>query len=1202
MDISNSLTSPALFGATDPSISELDYVVCNFDSNFANWRGKRIVLHGSREYARAIIGAFDDSYHFIAVATSECESRSFAGKEVWSSGRLLAEKPDLIILTERVRHAEAVYQEIGPACRMSGIPLFDMYGLDWLEMRDEIDGQGTRTLEQWLDIIMPYDIVSFEMPDCFMMPNPQSEGAPLICRMSTLSLAKHIVSSGKKLLFIGRRPYTIEEQVESLAASELVGRDEDVRGLFFMRDGEDGAWRTIRATYPDARILHVGNGIPKESVLPRYYGVDTYRMIDGAITDEEWMCLESTIRKSLRPLELKAQLNAAIDLADIVAFDVFDTLLARTTLTPEDVFEIVQEKALDQHMRAEGFANARATAQSNPAALTIDEIYLAVQESLALTDDERDALREIELETEREVLIARDPLCNVFHQVLDAGKRVILVSDMYYSGSTLKQLLGENGITGYEKLLVSSDQRTLKRQGLLDSLLESSMPADRIVFIGNSPSDDIRQALSRGMQAILVPSPISLAFAYGLGRSLHADLTLDQRCELGAAIAEAFADPFAPRALRTLVGPAERHPDLHAPSLAAQGIPSFNESACIHVAPHNERVPIELRQALLFWYPFPTGSRALLLGSDREALAPLLEKHYATLETELSPGARYDLIVALDILDVDDTLQDTVIKLEGALKQDGVLLVGFRNRFGIKYLCGTIDDMVEHPFDTLSAEGKPGIHGRHEMKLHLESAGLLVRRTYYAMPEKNFVQAIYTDDYVPQSGIHDRVMPFDAHNSPLVAIERELYAAIVDEGMLPFVTNYYLMECRKPNAMRPGKQVSHVALSLDRGLERSFITTLFSDGTVLKAAAHPEGSASLKTLYENTEALRQRGIATVDARIEDNGLYMPLVREQPLLAHLDSLLPDNPAAFIGVFEQLYDDVLKSSEQTVIDETDSLRIWHVRAAELGPIMKTGYIDMIPYNAFWDHGVIRYYDQEFSIENCPARYVLFRALRYTYIHLSSAEKSIALDSLKNHFGLTRLWGSFMRREEDFVEENRNRDRYRMIYEWAHPNRREVAKRRKALARSTAEAADKPYGIGLLMGVFDLFHVGHLRLINRARARCRFLRVAVLADDVVQQFKNITPTIPLAQRMEILAAIDGVDEVVAIEGNPSRLEEWRRRPFDCFFSGDDYAGNEYWDWERKELEKRGATIEFFPYTKEQSSTSIRTMLSEFEKAELS
>ena len=138
-------------------------------------------------------------------------------------------------------------------------------------------------------------------------------------------------------------------------------------------------------------------------------------------------------------------------------------------------------------------------------------------------------------------------------------------------------------------------------------------------------------------------------------------------------------------------------------------------------------------------------------------------------------------------------------------------------------------------------------------------------------------------------------------------------------------------------------------------------------------------------------------------------------------------------------------------------------------------------------------------------------------------------------------------------------------------------------------------KKYNIGLLMGVFDLFHVGHLRLIQRASACCRYLRVGVLSDDLVEKYKNRRPVIPLDERMEILSAIRGVDEVVPITDDPSRLLEYDRRPFDCFFSGDDYNGNAYWEWERQELRKRGSDIVFFPYTKEQSTTSIRSRMKE-------
>ena len=133
-------------------------------------------------------------------------------------------------------------------------------------------------------------------------------------------------------------------------------------------------------------------------------------------------------------------------------------------------------------------------------------------------------------------------------------------------------------------------------------------------------------------------------------------------------------------------------------------------------------------------------------------------------------------------------------------------------------------------------------------------------------------------------------------------------------------------------------------------------------------------------------------------------------------------------------------------------------------------------------------------------------------------------------------------------------------------------------------------KKYHIGILMGVFDMFHIGHLKLIRNANNYCDYLRICVLSDELVYRFKQKYPVIPLEDRMEILAAVKGVDEVVAITDDPSRLLEYKRRPFDCFFSGDDYRGNEYWEYERKELNKLGADIMFFPYTKEQSTTKIR------------
>ena len=142
---------------------------------------------------------------------------------------------------------------------------------------------------------------------------------------------------------------------------------------------------------------------------------------------------------------------------------------------------------------------------------------------------------------------------------------------------------------------------------------------------------------------------------------------------------------------------------------------------------------------------------------------------------------------------------------------------------------------------------------------------------------------------------------------------------------------------------------------------------------------------------------------------------------------------------------------------------------------------------------------------------------------------------------------------------------------------------------------------YKVGYLAGVFDLFHVGHLNLIKRAKERCEYLIVGALTDELVIQFKKNPPYIPFEERKQILEAIRYVDEVVAVdEENHEKMKAWNKYHFDCLFSGDDYSGNPYWIEDQKALQNVGSNIEFFPYTKSTSSTMIKAAIGKANKTE--
>lgn len=137
-------------------------------------------------------------------------------------------------------------------------------------------------------------------------------------------------------------------------------------------------------------------------------------------------------------------------------------------------------------------------------------------------------------------------------------------------------------------------------------------------------------------------------------------------------------------------------------------------------------------------------------------------------------------------------------------------------------------------------------------------------------------------------------------------------------------------------------------------------------------------------------------------------------------------------------------------------------------------------------------------------------------------------------------------------------------------------------------------KQFKRGYMAGVYDLFHVGHLNLINRAKDHCEYLIVGVLTDELVYHFKKKYPVISFEERSAIIAAIKGVDEVVPVTlENVGKMQSWEQLHFDVQFSGSDYENAPDWLADKKRLEEVGSTIMFFPYTQSTSSTDIRKKL---------
>ena len=132
-------------------------------------------------------------------------------------------------------------------------------------------------------------------------------------------------------------------------------------------------------------------------------------------------------------------------------------------------------------------------------------------------------------------------------------------------------------------------------------------------------------------------------------------------------------------------------------------------------------------------------------------------------------------------------------------------------------------------------------------------------------------------------------------------------------------------------------------------------------------------------------------------------------------------------------------------------------------------------------------------------------------------------------------------------------------------------------------------KKYKIGYTTGVFDLFHIGHLNILKKAKEQCECLIVGVSTDELVQNYKNKLPVIPFEERIEIVKSIKYVDKVVAQE-NRDKYSAWENLQFDVMFVGDDWKGNKLFEELEHQFKSVGVDIVYFPYTQGTSSTILR------------
>lgn len=230
---------------------------------------------------------------------------------------------------------------------------------------------------------------------------------------------------------------------------------------------------------------------------------------------------------------------------DIISFDIFDTLLMRKILQPEDIFQLI-EIYLDKEGYCYPFKEMRLKAEHRieKNCPNLDEIYKKMQEIYDLDVSVTAYMQEIEYKIDSSLLLRREKMYKIFCLALSEGKDVYLLSDMYYPKKYLEELLLKNGITGYKELLVSCDLKKRKSDGSMYQWFLLHVENGKKLHIGDNRRVDIEKAEEYGIDTYQIYSAYELLMASTLQDILVNIDTIQKRCILGLIISKLFNDPF----------------------------------------------------------------------------------------------------------------------------------------------------------------------------------------------------------------------------------------------------------------------------------------------------------------------------------------------------------------------------------------------------------------------------------------------------------------------------------------------------------------------------------------------------------------------------------------------------------------------------------------------------------------------------------
>lgn len=243
------------------------------------------------------------------------------------------------------------------------------------------------------------------------------------------------------------------------------------------------------------------------------------------------------------------ELMAEINRADVISFDLYDTLWTRRLYRFCDVCQMIAEAANCTETFVPVFVRLRQSIEielSRCGSPHLSDIYSELQRQCGLSDEITKKLMDTEFQVEKKILLPRHKMMQIYERAIATGKPVYLVSDMYFNKQQLTALLQHFGIAGYSGLLVSCEYGCFKKNGLFSALKHQHAGSESLNYlhIGDSLAADVLPAKQHAIQAFQVHSPLALLEISPCHELLMHGTNRVDRVHISMFLNTMFNDPF----------------------------------------------------------------------------------------------------------------------------------------------------------------------------------------------------------------------------------------------------------------------------------------------------------------------------------------------------------------------------------------------------------------------------------------------------------------------------------------------------------------------------------------------------------------------------------------------------------------------------------------------------------------------------------